>query len=83
MAVLDRNAKSTSKAYLRWMEWFADYCESLGVELRDTTAAEVALFLQGMADKGMSASSLIQANVAISWSAQMADRQDPTKKKIV
>ncbi len=51
--------------------------------LTDVTPAEAALFLEGIAEQGYAGSSIVQAQAAISWAAQVADREDPTKSRVV
>ncbi len=82
-AVTGGSAKSTVTAYTGWLRKFAAYCRNIGVPLEEVKSAEVAMFLSGMVNHGYSGSSIAQAQAAISWAAQAADRDDPTKNRAV
>ncbi|MCP4538685.1 MAG: hypothetical protein GY832_16240, partial [Chloroflexi bacterium] len=82
-AAFDGCATSTAKVYSRWIEQFAEFCGRIKVDFPQATGAEVAMFLQKLAENGLSASSLSQASAAVSWAAQVAGRSDPCKDRLV
>ncbi len=82
-AAFDGCANSTAKVYMRWIEEFSGFCEQAKVEFPDILAAEVALFLQRLSERGLGAGSLSQASAPISWATQVAGRWDPCKDKLV
>ncbi len=82
-APFDGCATSTAKVYMRWIEKFSNFCGRMKVDFPEVTGAEVAMFLEQLAESGLSASSLSQASTAVSWAAQVAGRSDPCKDRLV
>ncbi len=72
-----------AKVYMRWLKQFSTFCTQAKAAFPDVSAAEVAIFLEQLAQKGLSASSINQASSAMFWAAQVSGRSDPTKDKIV
>ncbi|MCP4537136.1 MAG: tyrosine-type recombinase/integrase [Chloroflexi bacterium] len=82
-AAFDGIASSTAQVYMRWLQQFSKFCAQVGIAFGQATGAEVAIFLQHLADRGLGASSLSQASSAISWAAQVAGSPDPAREKLV
>ncbi len=66
-----------------WMRRFAAYCDRIGVPLNDISPAKVAMFWASLESQCYSGSTGVQAQAAISWAAQVADRDDPCQSRIV
>ncbi len=82
-SVVNSKAKSTAKIYQKWFEKFCQFCSDLGVVREQIGQAEVILYVQDLMDRGRAPSSIGQAISAIAWYFQVADRQDPTKHRLV
>ncbi len=84
-----KDAEKNSKAlgmmriYSAWFKRFWAFCQTCGVLVQFAGVAEMALFLQSLADGGSAGTSLGQAAAAIAWYYQVADREDPTKHKLI
>ncbi len=60
-AVVCSRAKGTMHIYRSWFSRFKIFCEKCGVQVQNASVAEMAIFLQAMADDGYAGTTMAQA----------------------